>query len=155
MAKAPEFVAKWGVSVLKSVPLREAANKMAYFDKERYATNDAMLIGRLHTHLPYWTEANVKFMQSGGYSVINKIPTIRLPVLITWGRNDEILDPKYAKMFEDSLPNNKLVWIENCGHCSHLEQPQALRAAVLDFVGQPAAGSNAVASKQAEPVTVA
>lgn len=38
---------------------------MAYFNKKRYATDDAMRIGRLHTHLPGWTEANVAFMQVG------------------------------------------------------------------------------------------
>lgn len=36
---------------------------MAYFNKQKYATDDAMRIGRLHTHLPGWTEANVAFMQ--------------------------------------------------------------------------------------------
>lgn len=41
-----------GVQVLKSVPLRSLANQMAYHDKERLATEDAMRIGRLHTHLP-------------------------------------------------------------------------------------------------------
>jgi hypothetical protein len=40
------------VQVLKSVPLRSMANQMAYFDKEKFATEDAMRIGRLHTHLP-------------------------------------------------------------------------------------------------------
>lgn len=39
---------------------------MAYHDKKRFATDDAMRIGRLHTHLPGWTDANVQFMRSGG-----------------------------------------------------------------------------------------
>ena len=42
-----------------------ATRQMAYYDKQRYATDDAMRIGRLHTHLPGWTEANVAFMQVG------------------------------------------------------------------------------------------
>lgn len=30
-------------------------------------------------------------MQSGGYAVSARIPTLRLPTLVVWGRNDEIL----------------------------------------------------------------
>lgn len=55
--------------VLRAVWLREKANQMAYFDKARFATRDALLIGRLHTHMPLWAEANLRFIQSGGYTV--------------------------------------------------------------------------------------
>ena len=64
---------------------------MAYFDKRRYSTDDAMRVGRLHTHLPGWLQANVAFMQSGGYAVSGAIAGLALPTLVVWGRNDEIL----------------------------------------------------------------
>ena len=70
MSKAPRFLSVLGVQVLKSVGLRQMANKMAYFDKGRYATDDAMRIGRLHTHLDGWVDANVAFMKSGGYDIV-------------------------------------------------------------------------------------
>lgn len=57
--------------------------------------------------------------------------------LILWGRNDEILDPKYATQFEETLPNAKLVWVEECGHCAHLEQPEFMCQQVLDFIAEP------------------
>ena len=38
--------------VLRSVPLRSLANQMAYHDKETLATQDAVRVGRLHTHMP-------------------------------------------------------------------------------------------------------
>lgn len=50
---------------------------MAYFDKERFATEDAMRIGRLHTHLPGWLDANIAFMRSGGYAISSKISQVR------------------------------------------------------------------------------
>ncbi len=40
--------------VLRQEWLRQAANKIAYYDKERFATRDALLVGRLHTYLPGW-----------------------------------------------------------------------------------------------------
>ncbi|PSC68832.1 hypothetical protein C2E20_7602 [Micractinium conductrix] len=135
MASMPRFLSQLGVRVLRTVPLRQMANKMAYFDKERYATDDAMRIGRLHTHLPGWEDANVAFMQSGGYAVSARIPTLRLPTLVVWGRNDEILSPDNAQRFIDALPDARLVWIEDCGHCAHLEQPAELLRAVAEFCG--------------------
>jgi hypothetical protein len=50
--------------------------------------------------VPYWCEANVKFMRSGGYSVIDKIPKVTAETLVVWGREDKILEPKYADMFQ-------------------------------------------------------
>jgi hypothetical protein len=38
--------------VLRTRGLRQMANRMAYRDKARLATEDAMRIGRLHTHCP-------------------------------------------------------------------------------------------------------
>lgn len=134
MASLPRPFAMLGVSVLRTVPLRQAANKMAYFNKELHATDDALKIGRLHTFLPGWADANCAFMQSGGYSILDKIPKVQQETLIVWGYNDEILDPKFAIQFEETLPNGKLVWVEECGHCAHLEQPQFLCDQILEFI---------------------
>jgi pimeloyl-ACP methyl ester carboxylesterase len=119
---------------------------MAYYDKARYATDDAMRVGRLHTHLPGWADANVAWMQSGGYSVSGGLKDLRLPTLVVWGRNDEILSPDYAQRFMDVLPDARLTWIEECGHCSHLEQPAALLAAISDFCGLAAQEPEAAAA---------
>lgn len=138
MAKLPRFFATLGVSVLKTEGLRMAANKMAYFNKEKFATNDAMKIGRLHTHLPGWLDANVAFMRSGGYSISSKISEIQTPTLVMWGRQDEILETSYASRFEQALPNCKLVWVEECGHCAHLEQPQLAAQTIMEFIREAA-----------------
>jgi hypothetical protein len=45
-AALPNFAAKAGIKVLGSKPLRMLANKLAYFDKKQFATEDAMRIGR-------------------------------------------------------------------------------------------------------------
>jgi hypothetical protein len=42
---------------------------MAYFNKEKFATDDAWRVGRLSTFLPGWLEANVSFIRSGGYNM--------------------------------------------------------------------------------------
>ena len=60
MAMLPKPLAKIGVGVLKSVPLRNMANQMSYFDTETFATEDAQVIGRLHTLRDGWSDAMVR-----------------------------------------------------------------------------------------------
>jgi len=62
----PNAIAKLGIAVLKSWPLRMFANVLAYKDKS-FATWDAMLCGRLHCEIPFWMDASVNFLKSGGY----------------------------------------------------------------------------------------
>jgi hypothetical protein len=53
MASLPRPLAAAGVWVLRTEGLRMAANRMAYHD-QAFATEDAMRVGRLHTHLDGW-----------------------------------------------------------------------------------------------------
>ena len=128
MASLPTWAAKLGVSVLKSEPLRNAANKMAYANKGKFATEDAMRIGRLHTHMPSWLENNVSYMQSGGYSLSASIPKLAevTETHVVWGAQDEILEPSYADQFRDAIENATVTMVDECGHVAHLEQPEFL-----------------------------
>jgi pimeloyl-ACP methyl ester carboxylesterase len=125
MAKLPTTLAKLGVNVLQSIPLRSSANQMSYFDKATYATDEAVIVGRLHTLREGWNEALVNFMKSGGFAPSKLISQVSVPSLVLWGRQDKILDGKaFAPKFMETLPSATLVWIEECGHVPHLEQPE-------------------------------
>lgn len=134
MATLPTPFAKVGLQVLKSVPLRDVANRMAYFDKGKFATKEARDIGRLHCLLPHWEEANLSFMQSGGYRVSSDIQRVSQKTLVLWGEQDAILEPKYATQFEQTLPNATLQWIKESGHVPHLEQPERTAEAIEKFM---------------------
>lgn len=126
MASLPKPLAKVGVEILKSTPLRSSANQMSYYDKKSYATDEAVVVGRLHCLQEGWSDALVSFMQSGGFSPSKLVPQVNVPTLILWGRQDTILDGReFTTKFVDAL-NTKttLRWIENCGHVPHLEQPE-------------------------------
>lgn len=137
MALMPKFLAQAGVAVLKSVPLRSSANQMSYFDKETYATDDALAIGRLHCvqQGDNWSDAMVSFMKSGGFTPSAKVPKIEAPSLVLWGRQDGILNgEEFANKFVETLPNAELQWIEECGHVPHLEQPEVTAEAIEKFL---------------------
>uniref|UniRef100_A0A6U0GZQ1 AB hydrolase-1 domain-containing protein n=1 Tax=Helicotheca tamesis TaxID=374047 RepID=A0A6U0GZQ1_9STRA len=135
MASLPPFLAKAGIQVLKSEPLRESANQMSYYDKEAYATEDALKVGRYHCLRDGWDDAFLSFMQSGGFSPSSKVDKIDVPSLILWGRQDGILDGKeFTKKFVEALPDTELRWIEECGHVPHLEQPDITAETIASFL---------------------
>jgi pimeloyl-ACP methyl ester carboxylesterase len=124
MATLPKPLAKLGTQVLKSVQLRSSANQMSYFDKKQFATDEAVVVGRMHCMREGWSDALVSFMKSGGFSPSAKIAMVQAPSLVLWGRQDTILDgTEFAPKFLETLPNASLQWIEECGHVPHLEQP--------------------------------
>lgn len=65
MGMLPTPIAKAGVDILKTRWLRSGANKMAYFD-QKYATDDAQNVGRLHTLLPQWNDATLNELSNVG-----------------------------------------------------------------------------------------
>mmetsp|Transcript_11508 Transcript_11508/g.16273 ORF Transcript_11508/g.16273 Transcript_11508/m.16273 type:complete len:386 (-) Transcript_11508:448-1605(-) len=133
MASLPKPLAYLGVKVLKSVPLRNSANQMSYYDPQTYATEDALKVGRLHCLRDGWDDALVSFMLSGGFSPSQKVEQITVPSLIMWGRQDGILEKEFAQKFLDTMPDAQLRWVEDCGHVPHLEQPDETAEVISTF----------------------
>ena len=130
MSSLPIPLARLGVNVLQSIPLRSSANQMSYYDKATYATDEAVTVGRLHCLRDGWNDALVNFMKSGGFAPSQLVPQVPVPSLVLWGRQDTILDGKeFAQKFVDTLPSASLSWIEECGHVPHLEQPEYVYSA--------------------------
>ncbi|GAU45977.1 hypothetical protein TSUD_401170 [Trifolium subterraneum] len=126
LATLPRSIAYAGVNLLKSLPLRLYANYLTFTNMSLGTILDGTNVGRLHCLLPWWDDATVDFMTSGGYkiaplirklttlpSTINKaypvgipsvalghrdsdIPTVKQKTLIIWGENDRIVSNKLA-----------------------------------------------------------
>jgi pimeloyl-ACP methyl ester carboxylesterase len=136
----PRFLAQVGVSVLKSEWLRNLANQLSYCDKAAFATNDAMLVGRLPCLMPSWQESTKSFLLSGGFTVSQNVGKVQQPTLVVWGRQDEILDKSFPGKFQSTMGEQRcrVQWMEECGHVPHLEKPQETAAAILDFLADRA-----------------
>jgi pimeloyl-ACP methyl ester carboxylesterase len=129
----PVPLARLGVNVLKSSPLRMFANILAYSDK-KFATLDAMRVGKLHCYTQCWEDASINFLLSGGFSPSSWVDKVTQQTLLLWGRNDEILEPKTAEKFVETMPRCTLKWVEDCGHVPHLEKPELTSETVLEFL---------------------
>lgn len=56
-------------------------------------------------------------------NLAERLPQIRCPVLLVWGRDDEITPPQVAEEFAERLPDAELAWIDRCGHAAMMERP--------------------------------
>lgn len=62
-----------------------------------------------------------------------QVRDIDQPVLLLWGKQDEILDPKYVQEFERDLRDVTTQLVDDCGHVAHLEQSELCAQAMLAF----------------------
>lgn len=55
---------------------------------------------------------------------IGALKETKIPTKIIWAKNDPIAIPKIGELLHQEIPNNKIYWIENCGHFLMLEKPK-------------------------------
>ena len=77
-----------------------------------------------------------RYMEDG---MIRPDPTLELsrltmPTLLIWGREDRIVPLAYGQALNHTLPDSELVIIEQCGHLPHIEEPDVVNTAIIDFL---------------------
>ncbi|CAM0914097.1 unnamed protein product [Alopecurus aequalis] len=133
MTRVPKFVPYAGVFVLKSLPLRQLAMRLAYYNiPDGFC--DWVQIARLHCLLPWWEDATVKFMVAGGYNVLKQIKQVKQKCLVIWGEDDGIISNKEAYRLQQELPSAILRQVGQCGHIPHVEKPLEAAKHVLEFL---------------------
>lgn len=130
----PAFLLGLGFEVLRSKWLRTLANKISYHDTEKYATEDAINIGCLHTSLPFWKENLLEFVMSGGFTPTRyDIRCDESRRLVIWGKEDEVL-PKGDREKVKEMVGGEFLELEECGHVPHLEKAEETAEAIVKFV---------------------
>ena len=119
---------------LRNPRVRDTISRTAYKNKQ-LASLDAQLCAALHLEKSSWGQALIAFTKSGGYSAFRfkQVSQILQPTLILWGDSDKILGIGDAKKFKRAISQSQLIWIKDCGHVPHLEQPQISAQHILDF----------------------
>ena len=124
----------WATEFLRNPKVRKSICRTAYKNPD-LISEDALCCGELHLQMPNWTQALIAFTKSGGYSAFKfpQLAQIEQQTLILWGDSDRILGTGDAAKFAQAIPQSKLIWIKDCGHIPHLEQPQIVAEHILDF----------------------
>ncbi|MBO3458347.1 alpha/beta hydrolase [Aetokthonos hydrillicola Thurmond2011] len=120
---------------LRNPKVRSSITRTAYKNKE-LASLDALLCAGLHVEISSWSKALIAFTKSGGYNAFRwkQLQQIAPPTLILWGDTDKILGTGDASKFKRAIPQSELIWIKDCGHVPHLEQPQITTQHIVDFI---------------------
>ena len=53
----------------------------------------------------------------------SRLPGIKQPTLIMWGRHDTWIVPQAAELFHEYIPNSKLIFYDNAAHVPMEEIP--------------------------------
>lgn len=64
-------------------------------------------------------------------------PSLRVPTLIVWGRQDEIVPVSVGERLNQAIPNSQLFVIDDSGHSPAEERPQVLLPVLKSFVRNP------------------
>ena len=59
---------------------------------------------------------------------------IKLPSLIVWGDDDKIMPSANAALWQERLPDARLVMVDQCGHLPHVEQATLVARLVRAFL---------------------
>jgi len=65
-----------------------------------------------------------------------ELPSITKPVLVVWGRQDQIVPVTHVEVATKSLPNVRVRIFDNCGHLPMLEHTQPFNELLLEFLGR-------------------
>ncbi|XP_052172808.1 uncharacterized protein LOC127788502 [Diospyros lotus] len=133
LAKLPRIMAYAAVSLLKSLPARLYASVLFFYDIPLTTSLDWTKVGRLHCLLPWWEDATVNYMLSGGYNVVAQIKQVKQKALVIWGEQDNIVSSKLAIRLHSELPNSIIRQVPDCGHFPQLEKPSAVAKLIIDF----------------------
>lgn len=61
---------------------------------------------------------------------------VRVPSLVVWGEDDQVVPISAGKRYLEALPNAKMETVKACGHCVDMEQPETLAKLSIDFIGR-------------------
>jgi len=67
-------------------------------------------------------------------ALIAQYQTIKVPVLIIWGKEDDVVPLEVGEKFQRVIPNSQLIVLPRCGHIPPEEKPPATREAILNFL---------------------
>jgi pimeloyl-ACP methyl ester carboxylesterase len=78
-------------------------------------------------------------------NVADRLPQVKCPVLLVWGRQDTVTPPEVAEELLRGLPHREIVWLDQCGHVPMVEHPRLFGEALrrwwgVHMNGHPAEG---------------
>jgi pimeloyl-ACP methyl ester carboxylesterase len=74
------------------------------------------------------------FKACDAFDVMERLPSIEVPVLVITSEEDKLTPPKYGIFLEEKIKTALRVHIQNAGHLVPAEKPDEVNQAILDFL---------------------
>ena len=71
------------------------------------------------------------------YDFRDRLGDVKVPVLLVWGEDDNLVPVEDADEFERVIPDARKVIFEDTGHVPMLERPESFNDLVVDFLAEP------------------
>jgi pimeloyl-ACP methyl ester carboxylesterase len=68
------------------------------------------------------------------YDISERLPEIGCPTLVVWGESDHLISVRDAAVFNELIPDSRVVVYADTGHMAMLERPTAFNALLADFL---------------------
>lgn len=103
-----------------------------------------MLSSRVSKEVQDWVMSDVRNNPRENYFQVAKsiwnwgagkrLKGIKAPTLIMVGDKDTRTPPRFSHLLHDTIPNSRLVIVEDAGHCLPLEQPERVNGEIIEFL---------------------
>ncbi len=71
---------------------------------------------------------------SGQVTAKAVLPTLQVPLLLIWGKQDQMVPPTLAPLFAKLNPAMTVVQLDRAGHCPHDETPERVNPLILQWI---------------------
>jgi pimeloyl-ACP methyl ester carboxylesterase len=78
--------------------------------------------------------AHGDFTACDRFDIMQRLGSMRVPVLIISAEDDQLTPPKYGHFLEKSIPNAVRCHVRDAGHFVPIEKPQEVNAAITAFL---------------------
>jgi pimeloyl-ACP methyl ester carboxylesterase len=78
----------------------------------------------------------------GAERLDERLASIKVPTLVTWGKQDKLLPIASGERYAAGIPGAKLVSFDKCGHVPAIEKTEEFLAAVTSFLGGGSAAAH-------------
>jgi pimeloyl-ACP methyl ester carboxylesterase len=96
---------------------------------EAYAVNVDSPEGRYALHM-----TAKQIIPDDLQQIVARYKNIKVPTLIVWGNNDKIIPFERGEKLKATIPNSRLLPIDECGHIPHEEKPEAVISVIHAFL---------------------
>src|SRR5229473_1159004 len=117
----------------------------AVFYDTSWLTEDALrkiFTDKLAVHDGYTVRSILGNPALGTERLDERLGSIKVPTLVTWGKQDKLLPIASGERYAAGIPGAKLVSFDKCGHVPAIEKTEEFLAAVMPFLGGSAAAAH-------------